>query len=89
MKTIGIRVSGKVQGVFFRQTTREKARELGLKGWVKNEEDGAVYILASGESNQLDRLVEWSRKGPEKARVTGVEITELPLQDFPDFAIDR
>lgn len=89
MNTIGIRVSGKVQGVFFRQATKEKANELGICGRVRNEENGDVFILASGKAHQLDQLVDWCRKGPPRARVTGVERVELPLQEFQDFAVDR
>lgn len=89
MKTIGIRVFGKVQGVFFRQTTKEKARELGLNGRVRNEENGDVYILASGEAQPLDQLLAWCRQGPPGARVTGVDRIELPLQEFQDFEVDR
>jgi len=61
MKTIKIKVEGQVQGVFFRQTTQEKARELGLKGTVKNCDDDSVEIIATGTKEQLDRLVTWCR----------------------------
>jgi acylphosphatase len=67
-------VSGKVQGVFFRSSTQDKAEELGLSGWVRNLPDGRVEAVFEGEKEDVDKMVEWCRKGPEYAKVTGVEI---------------
>jgi len=89
LKTISITISGKVQGVFYRQTAKEKARELGLSGEVRNLEDGNVLIIATGTDEQLNNLVEWSKKGPPRAVVTGVKIRELPLHTFERFAVVR
>lgn len=69
-----LRVTGRVQGVFFRQSTREKARSLKLSGWVKNTQDGAVELEASGAPAAVDELVSWCHKGPPSASVAGVEI---------------
>ena len=89
MKTIKIKVEGQVQGVFFRQTTQEKARELGLKGTVKNCDDDSVEIIATGTKEQLDKLVAWCREGPPRATVTNVTTQELSLQTFYNFSIIR
>ena len=69
MQTISIIVKGRVQGVFYRQSTREKARELGLTGYVQNMENGSVHIVATGEHEKLDQLIAWCRQGPPKAKV--------------------
>jgi acylphosphatase len=88
-KTISITVSGKVQGVFYRQTTKEKARELGVTGEVRNLPDGNVFIIATGTDEQLRLLADWCKKGPPRAVVTGVEIAGLPFQAFGQFAVVR
>ncbi|MDQ3776990.1 MAG: acylphosphatase [Pseudomonadota bacterium] len=67
------RVSGRVQGVYFRATTRERALGLGLTGWVRNTPDGAVEVLASGDEANLAALEAWLRRGPEYAHVVSVE----------------
>jgi len=87
--TISILVKGKVQGVFFRQSTREKARELELTGEVKNKEDGSVFIIATGGADQLNALAQWCWQGPARARVISVQVENLPLQEFQDFSIVR
>jgi len=89
MKTIKIKVEGQVQGVFSRQTTQEKARELGLKGTVKNCDDDSVEIIATGTKEQLDKLITWCREGPPRATVTNVTTQELSLQTFYNFSIIR
>ena len=66
------RVSGRVQGVFFRASAREIARELGLSGWIRNLADGRVEALASGSPEALDAFGRWLARGPDRARVTGV-----------------
>ncbi|MCZ7401100.1 MAG: acylphosphatase [Candidatus Methanoperedens sp.] len=67
-------VSGKVQGVFFRSSIKDKAEELGISGWVRNLPDGRVEAIFEGEKDDVDKMVEWCRKGPEYARVTGIEV---------------
>ena len=73
-KRVEIKVTGQVQDVLFRQGAKEIADESGLTGWVKNEEDGSVWIVAEGEEGQLQKLVEWCRKGTEWAKVEKVEV---------------
>lgn len=87
--TISIIVSGKVQGVFFRRSTKEKADALGLKGKVINLDNGDVQIIATGTQEKLNELKEWSSKGPPKAIVTNISYNELPLQQFDSFRIER
>lgn len=89
MQTISITISGRVQGVFFRQSTRERARALGITGSVRNLSDGNVEVIATGNREQLERLVSWCRQGPPKAVVTDVITRELTLQTFDTFEIER
>jgi acylphosphatase len=88
-RTILIHVSGKVQGVFYRQSTKEKARAIGVTGTVSNLPDGRVQIIVTGSTSQLDQLIEWCRTGPPKAVVTTIEVTDTPLRHFDQFSIDR
>ena len=69
-KRLAIKVSGKVQGVWFRARTREEAEKLGLSGSVWNNPDGSVGIVAEGEEEQLQKLLSWCRRGPSLALVT-------------------
>jgi acylphosphatase len=87
--TYSIVVSGKVQGVFYRQSTKEKAKSLGIGGTVKNDNDGSVHIIATGSKEQLDELVQWCHRGPDKAKVEKVEVNELPLESFSSFTIEK
>ncbi|HEX6429901.1 MAG TPA: acylphosphatase [Niastella sp.] len=89
LQTISITVSGIVQGVFYRQSTKEKALELGISGLVKNLPDGNVQIVATGTSGQLDQLVQWCKQGPPRAKVTEVNVEQVTQQEFMGFAIAR
>ncbi len=73
MSDLHVRVSGVVQGVGFRWFVREKARRLGLSGWVRNLSDGSVEVVASGEQGQIDLLLGELRKGPEGADVEEIQ----------------
>ncbi len=68
-----IKVFGRVQGVFFRHSARHEAEKLGLRGFVKNEDDGSVYMEVEGEEENIRKFVEWCRKGPPFANVERVE----------------
>jgi acylphosphatase len=76
MKAVQARVSGRVQGVSFRWYAEEKARSLGVGGWVRNEPDGSVLVHAEGEDDAVDALVAWCHDGPTSARVSGVAVRE-------------
>ena len=88
MLTKKILVTGKVQGVFFRQSTRQKARELGISGQVENLPDGnSVSIIATGAEARMAELISWCQQGPPGAVVKHVEILDQPLQEFENFYI--
>src|SRR5438094_2473934 len=88
-QTISITVSGLVQGVYYRQSAKEKALELGISGIVKNLPNGNVQILASGTADQLDELVHWCKQGPPHAKVNSVDVEEVDSQVFMGFVIQR
>jgi acylphosphatase len=88
-RNLKIRVSGKVQGVFFRTSTKELADHLGLVGFVENLPEGDVYIEAQGDESALKKFVEWCRHGPSKAVVTSVEVDESSLSDYRSFEVQR
>jgi len=74
MKRAHIILTGRVQGVFFRDGTKNKARALGLKGWVRNVDSDKVEVMAEGEEDKLRELVEYCKKGPDAAEVSDIEI---------------
>lgn len=80
-------VRGKVQGVFYRKSTQEKAGELKLKGWVRNRRDGSVEIWAEGSAEALDTLYRWCGRGPYEARVDFVEQETTDSQGFDTFEV--
>ncbi len=85
---VHIFVSGKVHGVFFRSSTKEKAQELGITGWVRNLTDGRVEALFEGEKGDVEKIVEWAGRGPEYARVEYVEIMhEKYTGEFKEFVV--
>ena len=87
LQTISITVKGKVQGVFFRQSAKEIANQLGIKGEIKNLPGGNVHIVATGTKEQLDSFIQWCKKGPPRASVAGVDVQEVSLQMFHQFMI--
>lgn len=88
MERLYIRVTGRVQGVFFRAHTQEVASELGLTGWVRNTADGDVEAVAEGERPSLEKLRDWCRRGPSMAQVTHLEERwEAPTGEFSRFDI--
>jgi acylphosphatase len=79
-------ISGKVQGVWFRESMRQEALEQGVSGWVRNLPDGRVEAMVCGDIEPVKRLLEWAGKGPPLARVSGVEVTEIAEEKaFSDF----
>ncbi len=88
MIRVQIIISGDVQGVFYRAHTEEKARELGLTGWVANESDGTVQVVAEGPENKVSDLVDWCHGGPSTAKVDKVKADyETYTGEFEDFSI--
>jgi acylphosphatase len=88
-KHFNLRIKGKVQGVWFRASTLQKARALSLCGFVRNEPNGEVYVEVEGEHPALTTFFDWCKKGPELARVDDVQLEEQPLQHFTTFEIIR
>ena len=77
MKTIQIKITGRVQGVCFRASTQKQAIKSGVTGFVKNNDDGSVKVVASAEPEVLEKFVTWCRKGPIMARVNGIMVENL------------
>jgi acylphosphatase len=75
-------VSGRVQGVFYRASTRERAQQLGCRGYARNLADGRVEVLAVGEAAAVDALIEWLWRGPPAAHVQDVQSMEIALSDL-------
>ena len=88
-KNYRIRVSGQVQGVFFRASTKEIADQLGLVGFAENLPEGDVYIEAQGDEVALQKFVEWCHRGPSRAEVTNVEVEESQLTGYRSFEVKR
>lgn len=88
MKRALVRIHGCVQGVFFRHSAREKARELNITGFARNEEDSSVYIEAEGEEKMLEEFIAWCRIGPELAKVEKIEVSYSDnIKHFIDFVM--
>jgi acylphosphatase len=88
MERMHLRISGYVQGVFFRMHTQQTAISMGLVGWVRNSEDGGVEVMAEGEPEKLQKLLAWCRKGPPSAHVSNVAEEWGPASgDFTQFSI--
>lgn len=85
---VRVSVRGRVQGVWFRGSTRDHAQRLGLVGWARNLHDGSVEVVAQGDPEAVEQLVAWCRHGPPGARVTGITVDrEAPADDLRDFRI--
>ncbi|MGB9734813.1 MAG: acylphosphatase [bacterium] len=81
---------GRVQGVWFRASTKEIADKLGIKGWVRNLPDGSVEVDATGNADAIEEFIQWCHKGPPGARVTDVSIEYVEsMADYTDFKIIR
>ena len=89
IKHLNIKIYGRVQGVFFRHSAKQKAKELGIKGFVRNEPDDAVYIEAEGEEENLKQFSDWCRQGPASAQVKKNESEfTSEIKNFSDFVIE-
>lgn len=87
MKHLNIRIRGRVQGVFFRSSAQEKARQLGIKGFIRNEPDGTVSAEAEGDDENLASFIEWLKKGPPGARVDDLSSTEGEVKNHDAFEV--
>jgi acylphosphatase len=87
---VHVMISGRVQGVWFRASTKQKADELGLTGWVKNTKDGDVEAVFEGEESLVDEMIAWCWNGPPLAHVTEVTVVQRHhTTQFADFTILR
>jgi acylphosphatase len=89
MKTnVHVLISGRVQGVWFRASTKQKAEQLGLKGWVRNTDNGCVEAVFQGNKNQVSEMINWCHQGPPLAKVEKVDVTKKQSIDIlKDFSI--
>lgn len=89
MKHLKIKVYGKVQGVYYRATAVEKAKLHGIRGFVRNQGDGSVYIEAEGEEKDLETYLIWCRRGPTRAMVERIEVMEGEPKQYISFITVR
>jgi acylphosphatase len=80
-------VHGLVQGVFFRDSTRQRARQHGVVGWVRNTWDGTVEAVFEGDADAVERLVAFCREGPRGARVDRIDVVEEEPEGLAGFAV--
>jgi acylphosphatase len=80
-----LRIHGRVQGVWFRESMRQEAERLGIAGWVRNCHDGTVESVVQGTNLAVEAITEWARRGPERAFVTRLEEAEEPVSDYASF----
>jgi acylphosphatase len=82
-----VRVTGRVQGVFFRAWTRDEARELSVAGWVRNAADGSVEAHVEGERGAVDKLIDRMRQGPPSAMVEDLQVEDVSAKGFDGFEV--
>ena len=87
MKHIDIKITGKVQGVSFRAITKMVADQMGVRGMIRNEKDGSVYIEAEGDDVLLEVFLEWCNDGPDRAVVENVAVTPGPVKNYQNFEV--
>ena len=81
-------ITGRVQGVFYRQSTQQKADELRLKGFVRNLGDGRVEAVLEGNGEKINEMIKWCRIGPSGAKVDHIDVVaDEPLENYKDFSI--
>lgn len=84
-KAVRLYIEGTVQGVFFRQFIKENAERCDVRGFVRNLEDGRVEVFAEGNQEDVEKLIEFCKKGPKHSQIRNVEIKEEKFQDFKEF----
>jgi acylphosphatase len=86
-RRVHVYVSGRVQGVYYRATTRDTAREHGIDGWVENLDDGRVEAVFEGEAGAVDAMIEFCHEGSKRADVTDVDVTEESPEGIDGFEV--
>lgn len=89
IKTVHLVIKGKVQGVYYRASARDKARKAGLTGWVQNTHIGDVEMMVTGEEQALGQFIMWCKSGPPNAIVEGVIVKDISFIHFDRFEIKR
>ncbi|WP_317127619.1 acylphosphatase [Mucilaginibacter kameinonensis] len=87
IKHLNITVKGKVQGVFYRKSTKAVADQLGVRGFILNEPNGDVYMEAEADNSTLDMFLDWCNEGPQDAEVSAVESHEGELKNYRNFEV--
>ncbi|MCE3283515.1 MAG: acylphosphatase [Chitinophagaceae bacterium] len=87
--TVHLLIKGKVQGVFYRASAKDVAKDLRLSGWIRNTADGDVESMVTGDKDRVEEFVAWCKKGPARAAVTKVVVTEKEEEQFFNFVIVR
>lgn len=87
MKHLKVSITGKVQGVGFRQTSKYIADQMGVTGIVRNEKDGSVYMEIEGDDISLEEMMNWCNEGPDRAMVEQVSAEEGAMKNYQNFAI--
>ena len=89
MKTAYLKISGKVQGVFFRAEAREIAEANKISGWIRNTDDDEVEACITGDEKAVEEFILWCKKGPDRARVENVLVNYTPVEKFNKFEVIR
>ncbi len=89
MRTQQIKVLGKVQGVYFRASAKQKAMNLGIHGFIKNQQDGSVVLEIEGDEDAVNNMVNWCKQGPALARVSNIEVKNEAARNFVSFDIKK
>lgn len=88
-RAVKVYIFGTVQGVFFRNFIKEQADKLGIKGYVRNKEDGSVEVWFEGDSGKVNKIIETCKKGPEHAIIKRLDIVDEHFQDMKEFKVVR
>ncbi len=89
MKAYLLKISGKVQGVWYRVSAKKKAEEIGVNGYVQNQEDGSVKVVVEGQKEDVKKFIDWCKDGPEQAEVMEVDVSRRDQTGYRDFNIRR
>jgi acylphosphatase len=87
--TVHLLIKGKVQGVYYRASAKDVAEQLHLAGWIRNTKEGDVETMVTGEEREVKEFIEWWKKGPRRAEVTKVVVTEKADEQFFGFTVVR